>query len=109
MLPIGNVSRRDATDVSEVTPRTISPGYSQNVGRCGDMSNQDMPLPAMAPETGLFLEPTAPGSPAAAIKPAEPAHHPQPKPHDHMCTCGKVREACVHDEIRALWHTVGDA
>lgn len=30
-------------------------------------------------------------------------HHPQDEPMDHLCTCGKVREACVHDEIRALW------
>jgi hypothetical protein len=73
------------------------------------MSSEDIPLSAMAPETGLFLEPTAPGSPTVAAQPAPPAHHPQAKPQDHMCTCGKVREACVRNEIRALWNTVADA
>jgi hypothetical protein len=31
------------------------------------------------------------------------AHRAQPAPADHLCTCGKIREACVHDEIRALF------
>ncbi len=72
------------------------------------MSSQDMPLPTMGSEKGLFLEPTAPRS-SMPSAPPPPPHHPQAKPQDHMCTCGKVREACVHDEIRALWHTVAGA
>ncbi|HEY2794176.1 MAG TPA: hypothetical protein VGJ28_17555 [Micromonosporaceae bacterium] len=64
------------------------------------MSAQNAPLPE---PTGLFLEP-GPASPAA-VRPPSPAvtHHQQPEPAEHLCTCGKVREACVHDEIRAFW------
>jgi len=58
------------------------------------MSMQNAPLPD--PER-LFLEPTSREVESVT------AHHPKPKPADHMCTCGKVREACVHDEVRALW------
>jgi hypothetical protein len=61
------------------------------------MSNQNM---APLPGADLFLEPAA--GPLIEA-PAPSVHHPLPKPADHMCTCGKVREACVHDEIRALW------
>jgi hypothetical protein len=50
----------------------------------------------------LFLEP----APGLSVGQSLPEHHPQPAPSDHMCTCGKVREACVHDEIRAFWSAV---
>jgi hypothetical protein len=53
----------------------------------------------------LFLEPAA-GPLTEAPTPT--THHPGPKPADHMCTCGKVREACVHDEIRALWSGINE-
>ena len=70
------------------------------------MSSQSAPLPAMGAEAGLFLEPVT----ATAEEPAPRiAHHPQAKPQDHMCTCGKVREACVHDEVRAFWSAVASA
>ena len=36
------------------------------------------------------------------------AHRARPAPADHLCTCGKIREACVHDEIRALFALVSD-
>lgn len=65
------------------------------------MSNQNAPPPGMGADADLFLEPVASERPAPVTAPV--AHHPQDKPQDHMCTCGKVREACVHDEIRALW------
>jgi hypothetical protein len=66
------------------------------------MSNQNA---APLSSTSLFLEPaTGPlGDPTQPIT----AHHPKPAPAGYMCTCGKVREACVHDEIRALWGSVG--
>jgi hypothetical protein len=63
------------------------------------MSNQSAPLSDGEP---LFL---APVMPAGALPPPA-AHHPQPEPSAYMCTCGKVREACVHDEVRALWSSV---
>lgn len=38
-----------------------------------------------------------------------PVHHRQAAPLDHLCTCGRIREACVHNEVRALWaHTSFD-
>ena len=66
------------------------------------MSNQNA---APLSNADLFLEPTA----GPLLEAAQPmvAHHPSPKPAEYMCTCGKVREACVHDEIRALWGSVG--
>jgi hypothetical protein len=36
------------------------------------------------------------------------AHHARPAPADHLCTCGKIREACVNDEIRALFALISD-
>jgi hypothetical protein len=35
-------------------------------------------------------------------------HRAQPAPADHLCTCGKIREACVHDEIRALFAPISE-
>jgi len=63
------------------------------------MSNQSAPLPDGEP---LFLAPVMP----PGTGPATATHHPQPAPAAYMCTCGKVREACVHDEVRALWSSV---
>jgi hypothetical protein len=68
------------------------------------MSNQNA---APLSSADLFLEPVAgPASTAVGSRPAL-THRPSPKPAEYMCTCGKVREACVHDEIRALWGAVG--
>jgi hypothetical protein len=64
------------------------------------MSTQNAPLPE---PTGLFLEP---GGIRAVVTPPPTEHHPQPEPTAHLCTCGKVREACVHDEVRAFWNAV---
>jgi hypothetical protein len=60
---------------------------------------------------GLFLEPTGPTGPTGPAAPATAlrmAHHPQATPTEYLCTCGKIREACVHDEIRAFWSAVVD-
>ncbi len=65
------------------------------------MSNQNA---APLSNANLFLEPTAgplAGEPATGIL----THRPRPEPAGYMCTCGKVREACVHEEIRAIWGT----
>src|SRR5215467_8988757 len=35
-------------------------------------------------------------------------HHARPAPDDHRCTCGRIREACVRDEVRAFWHAMSD-
>jgi hypothetical protein len=53
---------------------------------------------------GLFLEPMAPPE----VTTASVEHHPQPEPSAHLCTCGKVREACVRNEVRAFWSAVSD-
>jgi hypothetical protein len=60
---------------------------------------------------GMFLEPSdglhgpsIPEPPRLSV--AE--HHSQPAPADHLCTCGKIREACVHDEVRAMWAAIAD-
>jgi hypothetical protein len=67
-----------------------------NVSREPDMSRE----PDISREPNVLLEPDA------APKPL--AHHPQPEPAAHLCSCGKVREACVHDEVRAFWSAVSD-
>ena len=35
-------------------------------------------------------------------------HHAQRAPDEHLCTCGRIREVCVRDEVRALWHEMVD-
>jgi hypothetical protein len=63
------------------------------------MTVQHTPPPADA----MFLAPaTLPAATAAGPK----EHHPRPDPTAYLCTCGKIREACVHDEVRELWHGV---
>jgi hypothetical protein len=68
------------------------------------MSNRNMAAPLS--NASLFLEPAA-GPLAEPSPPAMVIHHPKPEPADYMCTCGRLREACVHEEIRALWGSVG--
>jgi len=34
---------------------------------------------------------------------ADSVHRPRPAPDTHLCTCGRLREACVRRTIRALW------
>jgi hypothetical protein len=63
------------------------------------------PVEPIPQPPGLFLEPA--DRPAVAMG-ASVKHHPQAEPAAHLCTCGKVREACVHDEIRAFWSAVSD-
>ena len=44
-----------------------------------------------------------PGAPAGRHQPAlVEKHHPR-RPNDQLCTCGKLREECVRDRVRALW------
>ncbi|MFI5907107.1 hypothetical protein [Dactylosporangium sp. NPDC051541] len=31
-------------------------------------------------------------------------HRRRDDPDGHLCTCGRLREACVSDTIRELWH-----
>ena len=37
---------------------------------------------------------------------SELVHRRRIAPAEHRCTCGKIREACVCDEIRALWRSM---
>jgi hypothetical protein len=64
------------------------------------MSSQTPSLPGG--DAPLFLAPATSAEPPTSV-----THHPRPEPSAHMCTCGKVREACVHDEVRALWSAMG--
>jgi hypothetical protein len=60
---------------------------------------------------GLFLEPAEEPHGSSIPEPSRLAvaeHHSQPAPADHLCTCGKIREACVHDEVRAMWAAMAD-
>ncbi|MEV6526708.1 hypothetical protein [Longispora sp. NPDC051575] len=36
---------------------------------------------------------------------AEPTqeHHPQPPPDEHLCTCGKLREECLRDQLHDMF------
>lgn len=34
---------------------------------------------------------------------ATTGHRPQSAPTEFRCTCGRLREACLHDAIIALW------
>ncbi|GIG00642.1 hypothetical protein Cci01nite_57350 [Catellatospora citrea] len=46
-----------------------------------------------------------PGRPTTeAGLPPEAEHHRQPEPDEHLCTCGRLRDDCVRDTIRDLWH-----
>ena len=94
---------RSCPAVTDVT-RTRLCHYSRLCREVSDMSGQN-PLAAPSDRpAGLFLEPVmrlAP-EPVRAV-----SHHPQPAPEEHLCTCGRIREACVHDEVRALWSEAG--
>jgi hypothetical protein len=30
-------------------------------------------------------------------------HRTAPPPKEHLCTCGKLREQCVRETVRAMW------
>lgn len=48
--------------------------------------------------------PTEPAEkPSGATKPTTTGHRPQDGPDDHLCSCGRLRERCVRDTVRALW------
>ena len=53
----------------------------------------------------VLVEPARPLSAAVAQHAAEKVtHRRRDAPDDHLCTCGRPREACVSDTIRELWH-----
>ncbi|MEU7866033.1 hypothetical protein [Dactylosporangium sp. NPDC049140] len=61
----------------------------------------------MSRNTGIF-EVQRPLSASVAQHAAElVTHHRREAPDDHLCTCGRLREACVPDAIRELWHLNG--
>jgi hypothetical protein len=62
----------------------------------------------MSNKTGIF-EVQRPLSAAVAQHAAElVTHRRREAPDEHLCTCGRLREACVSDTIRELWH-LGEA
>jgi hypothetical protein len=57
----------------------------------------------MSQKSGM-AEPQRPLSAAVAEHAAELVTHGRREPpDDHLCTCGRLREACVSDTIRDLW------
>ena len=55
-------------------------------------------------QKSLSVEPSRPLSAAVAISAAEKiTHRCRPAPEEHLCTCGKIREICVRECVRALW------
>jgi hypothetical protein len=74
------------------------------------MSNQcARPADISSPAKGAHPNALAAGLPSAAaphlsaVTAAPRIHRPQPAPLTHRCTCGRLREACLHDCILALW------
>jgi hypothetical protein len=71
------------------------------------MSPQGAPLfghGAFVPSAECPHGPLIPEPPMSGL-----VHRAQPAPADHLCACGKIREACVHDEIRALFALISDS
>ena len=108
MLLASNVMSREDGRVNEVTVAT----------RCSALAwapyrgVSDMP-PQVAPlfGHGSSVEPAENAHGPLIPEPAtmsRSVHHAQPAPADHLCACGKIREACVHDEIRALFALISD-
>jgi hypothetical protein len=72
------------------------------------MSTQLAPLPTSLPTEAARAASRTQESTAGrgrGNRPGAPAekHHPQRRPNGHLCTCGKLREQCVRDRVRALW------
>lgn len=75
------------------------------------MSTHMAPLPTSLPSGAARAASTrqqTTASGAAGQRPTDSAaeeagHHPGRKPNAHLCTCGKLREECVRDRVRALW------
>jgi hypothetical protein len=51
--------------------------------------------------TTLLTDPPRPAPEAATG--ATAGHRRRPAPDDHLCGCGRLRESCVRDRVRALW------
>jgi hypothetical protein len=60
-------------------------------------TSSDSPDVRWPPNRGRF-------SPPAAVEPGTGSpHRPQPAPREYRCTCGRLREACLHDAVADLW------
>ncbi len=46
---------------------------------------------------------SAPSRPPDDTLPDGAMHRRRPAPEEHLCTCGRPREDCVRDAVRALW------
>ncbi|WP_157545217.1 hypothetical protein [Hamadaea tsunoensis] len=46
---------------------------------------------------------TATGTAQVTTTRADEVHRSRQQPHEHLCTCGRVREECVRERVRALW------
>ncbi|GAA3301507.1 hypothetical protein GCM10020218_095330 [Dactylosporangium vinaceum] len=56
-------------------------------------------------QKSVIIEVQRPLSAAVAQHAAElVTHRRRDHPDEHLCTCGRPREACVSDTIRELWH-----
>lgn len=75
------------------------------------MSTHMAPLPTSLPFGAARAASTRQQTTARGVRGKRPTggmaeeagHHPGRKPNDHLCTCGKLREECVRDRVRALW------
>lgn len=56
-----------------------------------------MPVQKLDPPVGVDVAAVEPPTDETA------AHHRRKAPHEHLCTCGRLREDCVRDTVRAVW------
>lgn len=96
---------RYPTDTAQST--TSQPGRSQKPRRAGARASNrpaDVKPTTAAPPSGKA---DARSGKAAARSGGDggwpTGHHARKPPDDHLCTCGKLREDCVRDTVRALW------
>ena len=107
MLLVSNVRPREQKSVNDVTQWRGRRGNVGTYREVSDMPPQGTPLFGH----GSLIESTEnPHGPSIPEPPpmSGVVHRAQPAPADHLCACGKIREACVNDEVRALFALMSD-
>jgi len=56
-------------------------------------------VPAQHLDSQLFVDVSARPTDAGT----DTGHHPRGAPTEHLCTCGRLREDCVREAVRAVW------
>lgn len=69
------------------------------------MSTQMAPLPVTkaGPVEKTRPAPTGKTTTSRSGQDGQVGHHTRKSPNGHLCTCGRLREECVRDTVRALW------